>query len=225
MGSIEKADISAWLVDVRAGFNVGPLSLGVMGMITTGNKAKTNPYKDINFFQPLDTDTSYAADWGTQIFSLGIDYFNILNPAVGGLNPGVAIGYDKYGRMGGGAKVAYAITPAFTVGAGGTAFWTHTSVDTDSRLTAAGGLLPSGGTSAKGDSQYLGTEVNLSATYRFAPGLALDVAGGYLFSGEALAHRTTVGCCNGVTATQFNSGDKAGVDNVLIGTARVRYSF
>ena len=225
VGTIEKADISAWLVDVRAGFNVGPLSLGVMGMITTGNKAKTNPYKDINFFQPLDTDTSYAADWGTQIFSLGIDYFNILNPAVGGLNPGVAIGYDKYGRMGGGAKVAYAITPAFTVGAGGTAFWTHKSVDTDSTLTPTGGLLPSGGTSAKGDSQYLGTEVNLSATYRFAPGLALDLAGGYLFSGEALAHRTTVGCCNGVTATQFNSGDKAGVDNVLIGTARVRYSF
>ena len=230
VGSTEKADISAWLVDVRAGFNVGPLSLGVMGMLTTGNRAQTNPYKDINFFQPLDTDTSYAADWGTQIFSLGIDYFNILNPNVGGLNPGVAIGYDKYGRMGGGAKVAYAITPAFTVGAGGTAFWTHTSVDTDSRLTAAGGLLPSGGTSAKGDSQYLGTEVNLSATYRFAPGLALDVAGGYLFSGEALSHARTLGCCNGVgsgtpAGVTGRGGKDSDVDNVLIGTARVRYSF
>jgi hypothetical protein len=223
-GSIQEADISAWLVDVRAGFNVGPLSIGVMGMITTGNKAKTNPFKDINYYQPLDTDTSYAADFGTQIFSLGIDYFNILNPNVGGLNPGVAIGYDKYGRMGGGAKVAYAITPTFTVGAGAAAFWTHKSVDTDSTLTATGGLLPAGGTAAKGDSQYLGTEVNLSATYRFAPGLALDVAGGYLFAGDALGHATTVGCCNGVTTTQFRGSDK-GVDNVLIGTARVRYSF
>jgi hypothetical protein len=225
VGTIKEADISAWLVDVRAGFNVGPLAIGAMGMITTGNRAKTNPYKDINFFQPLDTDTSYAADFGTQIFSLGIDYFNILNPNVAGLNPGAAIGYDKYGRMGGGAKVSYNITPSFVVGAGGAAFWTHKSVDTDSTLTASGGLLPAGGTAAKGDSQYLGTEVNLSATYRFAPGLALDLAGGYLFSGEALAHRATVGCCNGVTATQFNSGRKDGVDNVLIGTARVRYSF
>jgi hypothetical protein len=226
VGSIQEADISAWLVDVRAGFNVGPLSLGVMGMLTTGNRAKTNPFKDINFYQPLDTDTSYAADWGTQIFSLGIDYFNILYPNVGGLNPGVAIGYDKYGRMGGGAKVAYAITPAFTLGAGATAFWTHKSVDTDSVLTRTAGLLPTAGTAAKGDSQYLGTEVNLSATYRFAPGLALDVAGGYLFAGEALEHARTVGCCNGVgPASGFGRGGKDSVDNVLIGTARVRYSF
>jgi len=222
-GTIAKADISAWLVDVRAGFNVGPLSLGLMGMITTGNRAQTNPYKDINFYQPLDTDTSYAADWGTQIFSLGIDYFNIIQPNVGGLNPGVAIGYDKYGRMGGGAKVAYAITPAFTVGAGATAFWTHKKVDTDSTLTTTGGLLPAGGTSAKGDSQYLGTEINLSATYRFAPGIAFDVAGGYLFAGDALSHASQP--TQAFIATPTGRGSKDGVDDVIIGTARIRYSF
>jgi hypothetical protein len=234
-GEIKEADISAWLVDVRAGFNVGPLSIGLLGMLTTGNRAKTNPFRHINYYQPLDTDTSYLADWGTQIFSLGIDYFNILYPNAGGLNPGVAIGYDKYGRMGGGAKVAYAITPAFTVGAGATAFWTHKKVDTDSTLIPTAGLLPSEGTNAKGDSQYLGTEINLSATYRFAPGLAFDVAGGYLFAGDALGHARTVGCCQGVgtagtPASQFPAGvtgrgSRHGVDDVIIGTARVRYSF
>src|SRR5207249_1858616 len=155
-------------------------------MFTSGDDAKSNPFKTIGYYQPLDTDTSYMGDWGTQIFSLGIDYFNILNSSSGGLNPGVAIGYDKYGRMGGGAKVAYALTPSFTVGAGVAAFWTQYKVDTDSTLTTSGGLLPNfSGGRPKGDSQYLGTEVNLSATYRFAPGLAFDVAGGYLFAGDA----------------------------------------
>jgi hypothetical protein len=224
-GSIQEADISAWLVDVRAGFNVGPLSLGVMGMLTTGNRAKTNPFKDINFYQPLDTDTSYAADWGTQIFSLGIDYFNILYTNVAGLNPGVAIGYDKYGRMGGGAKIAYAVTPSFTAGVGGAAFWTFRKVDIDSTLSPTAGLTPLAGTSAKGDEQFLGTEVNVSATYRFAPGLAFDVAGGYLFSGDALGHAVTTGCCNGALGGTTGRGGKDGVDNVIIGTARVRYSF
>jgi hypothetical protein len=224
VGTVADADISAWLLDLRAGFNVGPLSLGAMGMFTTGQKAEKNPFKKVKFYQPLDTDTSYAADWGTQIFSLGIDYFNILYSGAGGLNPGVAIGYDKYGRMGGGLKVAYAVTPAFTVGTGVAAFWTHEKVDNDSSLSAASGLTPLAGTAAKGDSRYLGTELNLSATYRFAPGIAFDVAGGYLFSGKALSHATTVGCCNGAQGVS-GRGDKDGLDDVLIGTARVRYSF
>jgi len=197
----------------------------VMGMITTGNKASTNPYKNINFYQPLDTDTSYMGDWGTQIFSLGIDYFNILYTNVGGLNPGVAIGYDKYGRMGGGAKVAYAITPSFTAGLGTAAFWTHTSVATNSSLSPTAGLTPLNGTAAKGDEQFLGTEINASATYRFAPGLAFDVAGGYLFSGDALRHAVTTGCCNGAQGGTTFIGGKGGVDNIVIGTARVRFSF
>src|SRR5207253_1007151 len=141
VGSLVKADISAWLVDVRGAFNVGPLTLAAMGMWTSGDNARSNPFKTIGFFQPLDTDTSYLADWGTQIFSLGIDYFHILYNNATGLNPGVAIGYDKYGRIQVGGKVAYAVTPSFTVGAGVTTDWTDKKVDTDSTL-GAGGLAP-----------------------------------------------------------------------------------
>jgi len=89
-----EADLSAWFVDVRAGFQVGPLTLSAMGMYTTGNKAGDDLTGKIRYYQPLNTDTSYAADWGTQIYSLGIDYFNILQ--FGGTSPGVAIGYDRY---------------------------------------------------------------------------------------------------------------------------------
>jgi hypothetical protein len=231
VGTKANADISAWLVDVRAGFNVGPLALGAMVMWTSGDSAKSNPFTSIGYFQALDTDTGYAADWGTQIFSLGVDYFNILYgaAAAAGLNPGVAIGYDKYGRLQVGAKASYALTPSFTVGAAATANWTDKSVDTDSVLAANAGLVPSivdrrtgVGGRPDGDSDYLGTEINLSATYRFAPGLALDLAGGYLFAGNALAHRH-LGAGYSLAAPP-NRKD-IGVSDVMIGTARVRYQF
>ena len=239
VGSLVKADISAWLVDVRGAFNVGPLTLAAMGMWTSGDNAKSNPFKTIGFYQPLDTDTSYAADWGTQIFSLGIDYFHILYNNAPGLNPGVAIGYDKYGRIQVGAKVAYAVTPSFTVGAGVTTDWTDKKVDTDSTL-GAGGLAPLAITTStgrpQGDSRYLGTEVNLSTTYRFAPGIAWDIAGGYLFSGEAMTHAITTGCCGSTSGTgavggpvtnsgTFGRGGKDGVNDVIIATTRIRFSF
>jgi hypothetical protein len=233
VGTTVKADIMAVLIDVRGGFNVGPLSIGVMGMFTSGQDAKSNPFKTVDYYQPLDTDTSYLADWGSQIFSLGIDYFNILYANVAGLNPGVAIGYDKYGRMGFGAKAAYAFTPAFTLGAGVTSFWTHHKVDTDSILVPSAGLLPTFGANGtgsarpSGDSNYLGTEINIGLTYRFAPGLAFDLAGGYLFSGDALGHALTTGCCNGGATRGGISGrgGKDGVDDISVATARVRYSF
>jgi hypothetical protein len=231
IGTKANADISAWLVDVRAGFNVGPLALAGMVMWTSGDSAKSNPFKSISYFQPLDTDTSYSADWGTQIFSLGVDYFNILyaNAATLGLNPGVAIGYDKYGRIQLGAKASYAVTPAFTVGTALTANWTDKAVDTDSVLGANSGLLPSqvdrrtGVTKRpEGDSDYLGTEFNLSATYRFAPGLSLDIAGGYLFAGNALGHRLQGAAYSAAAPPVVKD---IGVSDVVIGTARVRYSF
>jgi hypothetical protein len=188
-----------------------------MAMYTSGNDADDDIAGDeVNFYQPLSTDASYGADWGTQIYSLGIDYFNILYGTVGGLNPGVAIGYDRYGRMQFGAKVAYAVTPAWTVGAAVTASWTAKEVDTDSTLSTAAGLTPSAG--ADGDERYLGTEVNLSTTYRFAPGVAFDLATGYLFAGDALAHAGTAAFPSpGIGADDPN--------NVFIATSRVRFSF
>ncbi len=112
-----------------------------------------------------------------------------------------------------GAKVAYAVTPAWTIGAAATAAWTAKEVDTDSTLSAAAGLTPSAG--ADGDERYLGTEVNLSTTYRFAPGIAFDLATGYLFAGDALGHSST-------GAFQTGANDP---DNVFIATSRVRFSF
>jgi hypothetical protein len=210
-----EADIRAWFFDVRGGFQVGPLTISAMGMYTSGNKAGDDLTDKVRFYQPLNTDTSYAADWGTQIYSLGIDYFNILS--FGGTNPGVSIGYDRYGRIQLGAKVAYAITPALTIGAAVTPNWTAEKVDTSSTLSSAG-LTPGDGS---GDERYLGTEVNLSATYRFAPGVTFDLAGGYLFAGNALRFAST----HGSAAVPFGGSSSGDPDNVAIGTARIRFAF
>jgi hypothetical protein len=231
VGTKHTADISAWLVDVRGGFQLGPLLLQGMGMWTSGNRAGDNLFKNVNHFQPLNTDTSYQGDWGTQIFSLGVDYYQILNggAAQAGLNPGVAIGYDRYGRMGVGTKATYAVTPELSFGAGVTAFWTDKSVDTNGFLVANGGIQPSivnplNGTSARpeGDERFLGTEVNLALTWRFADGLAFDLAGGYLFAGKALGHRL-IG--SGYSAANPAIPKDRMADDVMIGTARVRYTF
>jgi len=229
-GTRQSADISAWLGDIRTSYQLGPLLLSHMVMWTTGQDAKSNPYKSIKYFQPLDTDTSYLADWGTQIMSLGVDYYQIIGAASGAGNPGTQIGWDKYGRVSTGVKASYAWTPALTVGAGITPNWTWHKVDTDAFLVTSGGLQPNftcrktgQNCRPEGESNYLGTEFNIAATYRFAPGLVFDFAAGYMMADSALAHR--------YVGSQYNAGAGApvikdiGVNDIVLVTSRVRFSF
>jgi hypothetical protein len=172
------------------------------------------------------------SDWGTQITSLGIDYFQSVN--TGPRFIGNAIGYDKYGRIMLGAKASYAVTPALTLAFNVAPNWTDKSVDTDSIQITGGGLQPSftcrkTGLSCRpeGDSRYLGTELDFLLTYRFAPGVTFDFAAGYLFAGNAFAHRyssapyTAAGVGNSVTPLVRDIG----VSDVIVTTARVRVSF
>ena len=229
-GTRQSADISAWLGDVRTSYQLGPLLLSHMVMFTTGQDAKSNPYKSIKYFQPLDTDTSYLADWGTQIMSLGVDYYQIIGAASGAGNPGTEIGWDKYGRISTGVKASYAWTPALTVGAGITPNWTWNKVDTDAFLVSNGGLQPNftcrktgQNCRPEGESNYLGTEFNVALTYRFAPGLVFDFAAGYMMADSALGHR--------YVGSQYNAGAGApvikdiGVNDIVLVTSRVRFSF
>jgi hypothetical protein len=227
-GTKASADISAWLGDVRASYQMRPLLLSAMTMFTTGQDAKSNPYKSIKYYQPLNTDTSYLADWGTQIMSLGIDYYQIIN--TNGTNPGTSIGWDKYGRIVAGLKASYAVTPVLTVGAGVTPNWTWSEVDTDAFLVAGGGLQPNfvcrktlQSCRPEGESRYLGTEWNVSLTYRFAPGIAFDWALGYLMAGNALSHRYIGAAYN--DSANVPVGKDIGVQDIAVTTARVRFSF
>jgi hypothetical protein len=228
-GTRQSADIKAVLVDVRTSYQLGPLLLSHLIMWTSGQDAKSNPYRSIKYFQPLDTDTGYLADWGTQIISLGVDYYQIMGAASAAGNPGTEIGWDKYGRIVTGLKASYAWTPSLTVGAGVTPSWTSNKVDTDAYVVANGGLQPSfvcrktGQTCRpEGESQFLGTEFNLALTYRFAPGLVFDWAAGYMMTDNALSHRF-LGADYSAAAPP-NRKD-IGIQPIAISTARVRFSF
>jgi len=225
-GTRQSADIRAWLGDVRASYQWGPVLLSAMTMWTTGQDAKSNPYKSIKYFQPLDTDSAYLADWGTQIMSLGVDYYQITL-----FSPGSTIGWDKYGRISSGLKASYALTPALTVGGGVTPNWTWSKVDTDAVPVGPNvGLQPNfvcrktgRNCRPEGESNFLGTEWNVALTYSLAPGLVLDWAFGYLQSDSAMAHRYVFSQYNAGAGTPVRKD--IGVQPQAISTARIRFSF
>jgi len=217
-GQVAKADISAWLMDVRGGFQIGPLLLEAMYMFSSGNKGKDTTLNDVNYFQPLSTDTGYLADWGTQISSLGLDYFNGGN-AAGGSFPGLAIGWDKYGRQQISGKATYFLTPSLNLMGGAAVHLTHRKIDTDAITSNStggvpgGGLLPAFATGKQaGDTNYMGTELFGIVTWNFAPGLAWSNGAGYMFSGE------------GLDAYTLATGSRSAKD-IFIMTSRLRFTF
>jgi len=220
---------NAWFVDLRAGWQAGPLLLEGAAIYTTGNKAKHRvdlTQDELRYYEPISTDTSYYAGWAN-IWALGIDYFNILNSGAAGLNPGVAIGYDKYGLIRVGTRASYALTPAFTLNAAATANWTAEAVDTSGTLAAGTGITPrcaaaallAGTCEDEGRAQFLGTEINLGFQWRFAPNVAFDLMGAYMFAGNALATATATHAVTG----QVQNG--RGPQDVMTVAARVRYTW
>jgi len=221
-----EADISAWFFDVIGGWRLGPLLVEARYMYTSGNRPKDQLSRDVNYYQNLDADTSYwAAGWG-EIYSLGIDYFS---GAIRGL--GNSIGLDRYGRQQFGVRATYSVTPAFDVRAVVSPAWTAKSIDTDGTavLFGTGGTTPQllcathtansaanpRGAGCNGDSSYLGTEVDLGLTWRFAPGLTFDLVGAVLFAGGALDSSEVL---NGVLT-------KKDAKNIYTIASRIRYSF
>jgi hypothetical protein len=222
-------DIKAWLADVRAGFQLGPLLIEGLAMYTTGNSKRNNALGHgttdgtIRYFQPLDTDTGYLADWGSSLTSLGIDYLNAWNEAGGRIAyPGVAIGWDKYGRMQLGLKATYAITPALSAMAGANLHWAAESVDRDGVATPGAGITPAfagptprgtNGGWGFGSDRFIGTELQAQISWRFADGLVWDNQFGYMFMGPAL---------DGVTDPAAGGRN---TNNPFMLTSRVRFTF
>src|SRR5262249_30914954 len=123
------ARLDAWLLDVRSGFQIGPLLLEGMVMYTTGNGARNTTLNHDHTYQPLDTDTGYLADWGPQLTALGVDYLQAMNEGAGQVGyQGNYIGYDKYGRIAVSPRVTYAWTPLLSMYGGVIANFTATSV-------------------------------------------------------------------------------------------------
>jgi hypothetical protein len=223
--NVRQADISAFFFDVIAGWRTGPLLIEGRATYISGNRPKDQLSRDVNYFQPLNTDTSfYGGGWG-EIFALGIDYF------IGSLNGlGLYESLNRHGRQQLALRALYSITPSFDVRALVSALWTARSVDTDGTTTFAGGLTGSPmtcathtansaanprGAGCNGDASYVGTELNLGISWRFAPGLHFDLVGAVMFAGAALDSSEVL---NGVLTKQD-------AKNIYAITSRVRFSF
>jgi hypothetical protein len=179
-GTID-ALMRSWLIDVQGGFQLGPLLLEARGIWSPGNKARDDLRQKVRYFEPLDLDTSYYAGWAS-ILALGVDYFNGGQGAVQSFD--THIGYDRYGRRQFGLRATYSLTPELAFYGIVSPTWSDQKVDTDTTIAAGGNnrTAPVNG----GDSRYIGTEVDLGTTWRFAPNVVFDVMGAYLFAGGAL---------------------------------------
>jgi len=230
----DTAKLSAWLVDVRAGYQFGPVLFEALTMWTSGNRAQDNLRKHVNFYQVLDNDTTYLYDWGTQVTSIGsVEYNNVLNPGANNLSN--AVGLDKYGRIQLGLKATYAFTPSLSVMAGWNIIWTDKSVDTDGTVVPGGGILPSFvnrktglGARPEGDSRLIGNELMATLSYRITEGISFDAGAGYLFAGGALGHRNVgVPFCEAGSVAGCAPPNRSdiGVNDAWTLSTRVRVSF
>ena len=155
-------------------------------MYSPGNKARDNLSKSKRYFEPLNLDTGFWGGGWLGILGLGVDYFN----GGGGANQGMDtnIGYDRYGRGQFALRATYSITPALSVYGVVAPTWSAEKVDTDTGLPAAqpwrrqrrmprpGPTVTRARAGSKGDSSYIGTELNGGFTWRFAPNAAFDLA-------------------------------------------------
>ncbi len=187
-------EASAWLLDVIASYQLGPLLIEARGAYSTGNKARDNLSRSKRYYEPLDLDTGYWSGGWLGILGLGVDYFNGGGPTNQGMDTN--IGYDRYGRMQAALRVTYSITPALSVYGVVAPTWAAEKVDTDTGCPALNVATSATGCPARlavsdksfvtGDSRYIGTEINGGFTWRFAANTAFDLAGYYLSAGPAL---------------------------------------
>ena len=230
--------IRSWLVDARGGWRAGPLMVEGIFVWTPGDDAHHDSFKTSKVYHPVSTD---GAGWGgwADIMSPGtVDY---LTGAAPGINENGGLG--RYGIVRAGGRASYALTPAFTVRGGWNSWWTDTKVATDSPVAAAGiptsfatgsyGAVPcsspgqqapasitwcqSQSSTGRGTARYIGSEFSVGASYAFAPGLAFDIVGAYLFAGNALDSATP-------STRTGNLAQNEAADASLV-AARVRYQF
>jgi hypothetical protein len=221
--------ISAFVFDTIAGYRIGPLNLQGRLMFSPGQKAEqqVNNGAQISFYQPINSGFGYMSGW-TDIQTGGIDY--ITSMMVGSTEALVLRGapsYDKYGRIFVAGAADYSLTPALVFTALGNISWTANKVNTQSILSTIG-LLPCPAvanaaqfgqctSNGRGTENYLGAEGALGMTYRFAPNVALDVIGSYLWSGDARNNAGVAGQTIGPNARE--------ADDVWKVSTRLRFTF
>ena len=186
-------DTESLLLDVRAGYSVGPLSLSGRIVYTPGSGV------DANGMQRTDKDYDVIGVWGiphaTQWFSLlgnssGSPTFNDLGPLL--VNDSVQgnIRHESFGLMHVAAKAEYTLTPQTTIGAAVGLFNTAEETAGIPRDGDAGEALE-GATYVGGS--HLGTEVDAFLHYNLYPNTTISLFVAYAMMGDALDLSTSAG--------------------------------
>ena len=78
-------------------------------------------------------------------------------------------------------------------------------------------MIPEVGKNTRGENDYLGTELNLGTTWRFAPNTALDLVWAYMWTGSALDQATN--------AANQAAGVVNDAKDIYKAVARIRFTF
>jgi len=130
--------IDSWLVDIRAGWRLGPLLIEGIAIYTPGDDAQHDSFKSSRVYHGVSADGAYSGSWNEILTPGSVDYFT-----GNGIAMGENWGLGRYGRRTGGFKVTYSVTPAFDVNFKASANWTDTKVDVDAP-TVAGTAVATG---------------------------------------------------------------------------------
>ena len=160
-----QADMSALLVDIVASYQLGPLLLERAATTARETRPATTSPKG-PLLSATDPDgvrragpRSWPSEWTT-------------STACDGTDLGQHIGYDRYGRAEFGLRATYTFTPARPSTTIVSPTWTAEKVDTDTNSGrrplgargTTGRTTVSQNSWVQGDSNYLGTEVDLGMT-------------------------------------------------------------
>lgn len=223
------ADINAFILDGIIDYRIGPLLLTGRLMYTPGQEAHhdTRDGSRISWYHPINSGFGYLGGY-SDIWTGGIDYITSVLVGAGGVTARQSPSYDKYGRRFIALAADYSLTPALTLRGTWNISWTDKDVDTNGTLDS-NGITPANRTvnggplvRADGDDNYLGTEFNAGFTYRFAPNIAFDMVGAYLFAGSALDHQRVACPATFSAAVDCRVKD---ADDVYKLSARVRFTF
>jgi hypothetical protein len=186
------------MFDIDGGYRIGPWLFEARYAYISGNRPKDQLNRDVNYFQPIQSDSAYWADWGD---FLGAGQVGLLG---GGLMAGhVWPSYERYGRQGFAVSATYSVMPELDVDLVASPVWTARSIDTDGTKTNGFMASPTNpaftcnpndtdtvasarGRGCVGDESYVGTDLSFKLVWRFAPGLQARVGFAYLFAGDAL---------------------------------------
>jgi hypothetical protein len=179
-------DISAFLIDLRGAYVIGPLTVTAKFVHTPGNAASDTlgPNSDVNFYQFIAINADHRSlDW-FEIFGFNLD---TTDPPLFGTNDTRSldsnVSFDQFGLILGAVRGDFKALQNLTFTGALGFFAAAEKVGRPARLGAA---TPGHHFNYTGQDKYLATELDVWLTWVLFRGTDLNVWFAYAFVGDAL---------------------------------------